>query len=95
MADENRWHARGIIRWGVEMECYLAMVTTMTMMIADGARSGAVVLATGSKEPAHDAALPSWVNSFAAERKKAADFLRGRFNPKMGLLKGVWAGGHG
>eukprot|EP00040_Diaphanoeca_grandis_P014771 m.75054 g.75054 ORF g.75054 m.75054 type:complete len:325 (-) comp24731_c0_seq1:94-1068(-) len=32
---------------------------------------------------------------FLDERLKAAAFLQGRFDERMGLLKGVWAGGHG
>jgi len=32
---------------------------------------------------------------FSSQRAKAAAFLQGRFDPSMGLLKGVWAGGHG
>eukprot|EP00729_Bicosta_minor_P002356 gene2356-29343_t len=32
---------------------------------------------------------------FAKQRAKAASFLAGRFDQELGLLKGVWAGGHG
>eukprot|EP00035_Acanthoeca_spectabilis_P035862 m.36573 g.36573 ORF g.36573 m.36573 type:complete len:331 (-) comp7588_c0_seq2:537-1529(-) len=38
---------------------------------------------------------PPWAGNYSAERVRAAAFLRGRFDPSMGLLKGVWAGGHG
>jgi hypothetical protein len=38
-------------------------------------------------------AVADW--GYAEQRQKAADFLQGRFDPEMNLLRGVWAGGHG
>eukprot|EP01044_Picomonas_judraskeda_P005438 COSAG03_NODE_513_length_7276_cov_2.196740_4_plen_323_part_00 len=70
--------------------CLLAAASLAwsTHAVAAPAETATAVSAPGDRDT-----VASW--GYASQRAKAAAFLQGRFDPQLGLLQGVWAGGHG
>ena len=61
--------------------------------VAATTRQHATAAASSVEGSSRSSVSVEW--GYAAQRAKAAGFLQGRFDPGFGLLKGVWAGGHG
>ena len=67
---------------------YLLAAASVTWPMYAVAASGATTTSVSG-----DRGAASW--GYVSQRAKAAAFLQSRFDPTLGLLQGVWAGGHG